>query len=111
MPAARIVSVGRRDDELLLEAGASGMPIAAYELDDVGTVPRLAVNIDHEADRLAWRYAQAVGVADNDLGRDLVHVCSRLLARTGPQSSSSPVSRFQRSRNTVRSASSMSVKT
>src|SRR5262245_582479 len=29
LPAARIVSVGRRGDELLLEAGATGVPIAA----------------------------------------------------------------------------------
>ena len=89
LPAARIVSVGRRGDEFLLEAGASGMPIAAYQLDDIGAVPRFAVHIDHEADRLARRYAQAVGVADNDLGRDLVHVRS-CLCRCTPALSRAP---------------------
>src|SRR4029077_5814378 len=101
----RIVSVGCRGNELLLEASTSGMPIAACQLDDVGTVPRLAVHIDHEADRLVGRYAQAVGVAPNDLGRDLTHrALLPLPTHIGAQSSSSPVSRFQRNRNTVRSA-------
>src|SRR6476469_4884946 len=59
LPAPRIVSVGRRGDDLLLEAGASGMPIAACQLDDVGTVSRFAIDFDHEADRLARRYGQA----------------------------------------------------
>ena len=61
---ARILAVGRRLDDLFLDAGPGRVRVAVDQPHDVGAVAR-RLAADHELDGLARLHAQVIGIADD----------------------------------------------